>query len=162
MSVGDDCRVPMLCPGQCAETGVVQILGTSAIAGPAAAGPLAAQLASVEAALERGDVSTARTAVAEIRSLLEPERSGSAERLRVVGSVDLTEREHATLLRLTDGSMSQKDIARDLAVSRNTVKTHLKSIYQKLGVHCRGEAIHRARALGLLPEPLAPAIPLHR
>ena len=125
------------------------------MAEPAVVGTLESQLASVEAALERGDVSTARSTVAEIRSLLEPERPLPTERLHVVAAVDLTEREHATPIRLTDGSMSQKDIARDLAVSRNTVKTHLKSIYQKPGVHCRGEAIHRARELGLLPAPLA-------
>jgi LuxR family maltose regulon positive regulatory protein len=41
-------------------------------------------------------------------------------------------------------------IAAILYVSRNTVKTHLRSIYQKLGVSSRGEAIERAVGLHLL------------
>ena len=81
--------------------------------------------------------------------------------LRLVGVPALTDRETEALRCLTDGSLSQKDIARELNVTRNTVKTHLKSLYQKLGVHCRGEAIHRARELGLLPHHGAvPARPL--
>ncbi len=90
------------------------------------------------------------------------ESAEPGRRLRVVGDVDLTDRELATLHRLPDGSMSQKDIARELQVTRNTVKTHLRSLYQKLGVHCRGEAIHRARELGLLEEPVGPPIPISR
>ena len=37
-----------------------------------------------------------------------------------------------------------------LYISRNTVKTHLRSVYQKLGVASRGEAIERAVDLRLL------------
>jgi LuxR family maltose regulon positive regulatory protein len=42
------------------------------------------------------------------------------------------------------------EIARRLYVSRNTVKTHLRCLYRKLGVGSRGDAIARARELGLL------------
>jgi LuxR family maltose regulon positive regulatory protein len=35
-------------------------------------------------------------------------------------------------------------------VSLNTVSTHMQHLYAKLGVHRRHEAVHRARALGLL------------
>jgi LuxR family maltose regulon positive regulatory protein len=42
------------------------------------------------------------------------------------------------------------EIARELHVSHNTVKTHIRSLYTKLGAHGRAEAVGRARALGLL------------
>jgi LuxR family transcriptional regulator, maltose regulon positive regulatory protein len=41
-------------------------------------------------------------------------------------------------------------IAATLYISRDTVKTHLRSIYQKLGVSSRSAAIERAGDLGLL------------
>ncbi|MFF4862910.1 LuxR C-terminal-related transcriptional regulator [Streptomyces sp. NPDC001231] len=46
--------------------------------------------------------------------------------------------------------MTTEEIAADLFVSVNTVKTHLKSVYRKLGVNRRNEAVHRARELRLL------------
>jgi LuxR family maltose regulon positive regulatory protein len=42
------------------------------------------------------------------------------------------------------------EIAAELYVSQNTVKTHMRSLYAKLGTHRRHEAVERARALGLL------------
>ena len=42
------------------------------------------------------------------------------------------------------------EIGERLFVSRNTVNTHAGSIYRKLGVSSRGEAVERARAAGLL------------
>ncbi|MDX2681745.1 helix-turn-helix transcriptional regulator, partial [Streptomyces soliscabiei] len=46
--------------------------------------------------------------------------------------------------------MSTEEIAADLYLSVNTVKTHLKSAYRKLAVNRRGDAVRRARELKLL------------
>jgi LuxR family transcriptional regulator, maltose regulon positive regulatory protein len=45
---------------------------------------------------------------------------------------------------------SVPEIANELYVSPNTVKTHIHHLYAKLGTHRRGEAVTRARALGML------------
>jgi LuxR family maltose regulon positive regulatory protein len=42
-----------------------------------------------------------------------------------------------------------KEIAKELAISTETVKTHLKGIFKKLGVHKRDQAVAKAAALGL-------------
>ncbi len=54
------------------------------------------------------------------------------------------------MLRRLSQMMSTQEIAADLHVSANTVKTHLKSIYRKLAVSRRGDAVRRARDLRLL------------
>ena len=41
-------------------------------------------------------------------------------------------------------------VAAELYLSANTVKTHLRHLYRKLGAHSRHEAVQRARAIGLL------------
>ncbi|MFF8381373.1 LuxR C-terminal-related transcriptional regulator [Streptomyces sp. NPDC015661] len=61
----------------------------------------------------------------------------------------LSGREREVLERLAR-AMSTEDIAADLYVSVNTVKTHLKSVYRKLSVHRRNDAVRRARELRLL------------
>ena len=54
------------------------------------------------------------------------------------------------MLRLLASELSGPDIARHLVVSLNTVRTHTKNIYAKLGVGSRREAVRRADELGLL------------
>jgi LuxR family transcriptional regulator, maltose regulon positive regulatory protein len=61
----------------------------------------------------------------------------------------LTERE-VTVLRLLRSALSRSEIAAVLDVSVNTVKSQVKSIYGKLGVSARGEAITRGQQLGIL------------
>jgi LuxR family maltose regulon positive regulatory protein len=62
----------------------------------------------------------------------------------------LSEREQA-ILRYLPTMMSNHEIAGELYVSVNTVKTHLKAIYRKLDVSGRREAVQRGRELGLMP-----------
>ena len=57
----------------------------------------------------------------------------------VQGYYALTEREREVLDKLNAG-MSRGEIAASLGISQNTVKSHLKNIYSKLGVHTRSEA----------------------
>jgi LuxR family maltose regulon positive regulatory protein len=54
------------------------------------------------------------------------------------------------VLRLLATDLSQRGVGRQLFLSVNTVKTHTRSIYRKLGVTSRGDAVARATALGLL------------
>jgi LuxR family maltose regulon positive regulatory protein len=61
----------------------------------------------------------------------------------------LSERE-LEVLRLLGSELGGPDIARELVVSPNTVRTHTKSIYAKLGVNSRRAAVRRAAELGLL------------
>ncbi|MFD0265290.1 LuxR C-terminal-related transcriptional regulator [Streptomyces sp. NPDC127106] len=61
----------------------------------------------------------------------------------------LSEREH-DVLACAAQMLSTEEIAAELSLSVNTVKTHLKSIYRKLSANRRGEAVRRARELELL------------
>ena len=72
----------------------------------------------------------------------------TAERLpAVVESLSGRERD---VLNQAAHMLSTEEIAAELFLSVNTVKTHLKSAFRKLGVTRRGEAVHRAQGLGLL------------
>ena len=135
-------------------------------AGPA---PLAAaRIELARARHARGDVDDAavllRDARAEVRGCVDPgivaERLVAAEgELGVAPRAawpaaqwtvreELTGRETA-VLRMLLTALSQGEIADQLHVSRNTVKTHVRSLYRKLGVGSRHEAVRRARELGL-------------
>lgn len=61
----------------------------------------------------------------------------------------LTDREIA-VLRLLPSRLSNREIAHELYVSVNTVKSHVKSIYRKLGVTTRNSAVSKAVALRLM------------
>jgi ATP/maltotriose-dependent transcriptional regulator MalT len=62
---------------------------------------------------------------------------------------ELSDRELA-VLRLLPSGLSQREIGRELFVSLNTIKTHLRNIYRKLGVEGREDAVERARELQLI------------
>jgi LuxR family maltose regulon positive regulatory protein len=54
------------------------------------------------------------------------------------------------VVRFLPSNLRAPEIASELFVSTNTIRTHLRHIYAKLGAHGRAEAVDRARALGLL------------
>jgi LuxR family maltose regulon positive regulatory protein len=67
------------------------------------------------------------------------------------------------VLRYLPTHLSAPQIASELYVSHNTIRTHMRHLYAKLGTHRRFEAVERARALGLLaPSPLRGQLTLPR
>ena len=70
----------------------------------------------------------------------------------VEAEVQLSDREREVLLALEQGQRLI-DVANSLVVSENTIKTHLRRIYEKLGVDNRHDAVSRARLTGQLNQP---------
>ena len=97
-------------------------------------------------ALERGKTLHLRT----ILEQLSDELSGYSSPAHSTPQIDtLTERE-LEVLRLMAVGYSNRQIARDLVLTLNTVKSHIHHIYGKLGVSSRTQAVARARELNLL------------
>jgi ATP/maltotriose-dependent transcriptional regulator MalT len=67
----------------------------------------------------------------------------------LAADLELSERE-LTVLRLLAGDLSQREIGAELFISLNTVKGHVRSIFRKLRVNNRSEAVVRARETGVL------------
>ncbi|MGW6022195.1 response regulator transcription factor [Streptomyces sp. NPDC055099] len=95
-----------------------------------------------------GDVRSAGALVSEAAAVLAlvPVQS---ERPTELPTERLTQRELVVLSRLQQ-EVSLRQIADGLYVSVNTVKSHVRSVYRKLGVCSRAEAVRSARALGLV------------
>jgi LuxR family transcriptional regulator, maltose regulon positive regulatory protein len=102
----------------------------------------------------------AKEAIAEARSVVSScadpgileGRLAALERSRsrdANGSDRLSERE-LTILRMLRGTLSERDIGRELYLSHNTVHSHTKSIYRKLATSSRSEAVRHAREIGLI------------
>ncbi|HEV7661879.1 MAG TPA: helix-turn-helix transcriptional regulator [Allosphingosinicella sp.] len=67
-----------------------------------------------------------------------------------IRSLGLSPRECEILAQLASGQ-SNKEMARTLGISPNTVKTHVARVYEKLEVQRRVQAIEKARWLALIP-----------
>jgi len=92
--------------------------------------------------------------VADILSLLAGRRSAPPPAGPPLPLEPLSDSE-LRVLRYLPTNLSGPEIAAELYVSHNTVRTHISHLYAKLGTHTRAEAVARARALGLLaPSPL--------
>ena len=109
--------------------------------------PMAALLAAAERRAPTAYVTRLRTALAPAPGTAStPRRAGPGERLPV-DALSTRERE---VLRLLDTELNGPEIARELVVSLNTVRTHTKNLYMKLGVTSRRAAVQRGRDLDLL------------
>ena len=109
---------------------MARLLAEMAVRGPASAAP-APYLSELRAAVDPTSVAAVRTA------------------RQVLSGEPLSVRELA-VLRLLVARQTNKEIARELALSVNTVKWYARNIYEKLGVHSRYKAAARARELGLV------------
>ena len=129
---------------------------------------VSANLALAEVRQRQGGAAAARRLLARARDILHslPDPGDGVDRLdrtekllrlrapRRTASApaafwELSPRE-LEVLRLLPSSLSQREMAAELYVSFNTVRTHTRVIFSKLGVTSRREAVSRARELGLL------------
>jgi LuxR family maltose regulon positive regulatory protein len=78
-----------------------------------------------------------------------PVHPANSGRLDPVIVEQLSDRERE-VLRLASAMLSTEEIAASMYLSVNTIKTHFKSIFRKLGATRRGEAVRRAKKLGLI------------
>ena len=90
------------------------------------------------------------------RQCLEPGGASRRSRPLDILSAQLTARELEVLALLAEGASSSQ-IAHELDISWNTVRTHAQSILTKLQVHSRLEAAAVAVHQGLVPDPTLPA-----
>ena len=92
--------------------------------------------------------------IAEIQSLLAGRKLASPPAGPLPSADPLSDSE-IRVLRYLPTHLSAPQIASELHVSHNTIRTHMRHLYAKLGAHRRLDAVERARALGLLaPSPL--------
>jgi LuxR family maltose regulon positive regulatory protein len=161
-----DGSTPVPWPGWLAQALLLEAIARDAVGDPAAAGRAlehALDLAEPDGALfwfllhpapgqleRHARHGTAHAAlIADILSLLAgrmlaPPPAGPRPPLEALSGSELR------VLRYLPTNLSGPEIAGELYVSHNTVRTHVTHLYAKLGVHTRAEAVNRARALGLL------------
>ena len=87
--------------------------------------------------------------LADVNDLLRGPRAPRVDRERLPQPEELSASE-LRVLRYLPTNLTRPEIARALYISINTVNTHLRSIYSKLGAHDRSSAVQRARELRLL------------
>jgi LuxR family maltose regulon positive regulatory protein len=166
-----DGSAPIPWPGWLAQALLLEAIARDAVGDPAAAGRAlerALDLAEPDGALfwfllhpapglleRHARHGTAHAAlIADILSLLAgrlpaPPPAGPPPPLEPLSDSEIR------VLRYLPTNLSGPEIAGELYVSHNTVRTHITHLYGKLGTHTRAEAVARARALGLLaPSPL--------
>jgi LuxR family maltose regulon positive regulatory protein len=92
--------------------------------------------------------------ISRILGLLTGNASSAPSATAPMATLDPVSESEFRVLPYLPTHLSVPEIAAELSVSANTVKTHLRNLYAKLGAHRRTEAVEAARALGLLaPRP---------
>src|SRR5262249_36962178 len=87
---------------------------------------------------------------------LADEQRADSVQARQTGLIEpLTDRE-LTILRLLPAPTPQRELASALFVTPNTLRTHLRAIYRKLGAESRDDAVIRAREAGPFSPPRPP------
>lgn len=133
-------------------------------------GHVHALLVLAEIRAKRGQVARARDELAQAQRALETFVDAGtlgAQAARVARTIDgmhtaagaleeLPSMAELQVLRLLAGDLSQREIGSKLFLSVNTVKTHTRTLYRKLGATSRDGAVVRATALGLLDEDDSP------
>ena len=117
-----------------------------------AAGDRPAARGTVTRAREVADMGPVRASAArELQAIETRMGRGALRAARRVGRLheDLTDRE-LSVLRELSGTGTQREIGAELFLSVNTVKGYTKSLYRKLGVSSRQEAVAQGRELGLI------------
>ena len=90
------------------------------------------------------------TVISEVMDLLARVGRPAALPGELAGAGEALTRGETRVLHYLPTNLSARKIADELYLSVNTVKTHQRHLYQKLGARSRDEAVQRARALGLL------------
>lgn len=124
--------------------------------------PWMALLADVvlgEGAAERSDIAAAEAHALSAKALLGRYPDAGILRRRAERLLEVVDRTRLPepltpaerrVLELLPTHLTDAQMAEQLYVSRNTIKTHVRSLYRKLEVSSRADAVGRARELGLL------------
>jgi LuxR family maltose regulon positive regulatory protein len=95
------------------------------------------------------DAGRLRGMMAEVEAALEAARTETPHVYEPPSAAELS------ILQLLESDLSQREMGEELFLSVNTVKTHSRRLYAKLGAHSRAEAIQKGHALGLIDRPPA-------
>jgi PAS domain S-box-containing protein len=99
-----------------------------------------------------------RGVVEKLAALRHPPRLGQSPAQAAAGVADLTPREREVLTLVCQGK-SDPEIATELKLARNTVRNHVASLYQKLGVNRRSALVVWARERGIGADGVAAKLP---
>jgi LuxR family maltose regulon positive regulatory protein len=90
----------------------------------------------------------AKDYIADILAVFEP-ASTNKQLIAALSLIEPLSDRELEVLRLLNSELSGPEIAKELMVSENTMRTHTKNIYSKLNIHSRRAAVRRAEEINL-------------